>query len=144
MKFFQNFIQRLHNEIPLIHQFVRNGKFLAIDLVISEKQYIDVDRTVRIYPLPFLIILRFTCPTESPLDILAYFQDHQTFSLGIISLRELKFIHHRSVNELTLALKSPRLRLQKRRNALIRRSKLHVKKTYRILYILSSITLIRA
>ena len=123
---------------------MRNRQFLAIYPIVSEKQNVDVDRTVRVYPLPFLIILRLTCPSDSPLDILAYFQNHQTFGLGIISLRKLKFIHHRSVNELTLALKSPRIRLQKRRNALIRRSELHVEQTYRVLYILSSITLIRA
>ena len=105
----RNLLQWLQHEIAFIHQFVRNCKFLAIYLIVSEEQYVYVDRTIRIYPLPFLIILRPAGPSKPPLDILTYLQDHQAFGLGIISLRKIKFIHHRSVHELFIALNSPRI-----------------------------------
>ena len=121
---------------------MRNRKFLAINLIISEEQYIYVYRPVGIYPLPSFVILRLTCPAKLPLYILAYFQDHQPFRLGIISLPQPQLIADRCIKELIFRLKSPWLRLQKRRNCRIWRSELHIKQRYRILDILRPITLI--
>ena len=121
---------------------MRNRKFLAINLIISEQQYIYIYRSVGIYPLPYFVILRLTCPAKPPLYILAYFQDHQSFRLRIISFPQPQLIADRRIKELLFRLEPPWFRLQKRRNCRIWRSELHIKQRYRILDILRPVALI--
>ena len=51
---------------------MRNSKFRTVYLIVSEKQYVYIDRTIGIYPLPLLIILRPAGPSHPSFDILAY------------------------------------------------------------------------
>ena len=76
---------------------MRNRKFLTINLVVAEQQYIYVYRPVGIYPLTLFVVLRLSCPAKPPLYILADFQDHQSLRLWIISIPQPQLITDRCI-----------------------------------------------
>ena len=122
--------------------FMRNRKFLTINLIISKQQYIDIDRTVSIKSFTVIAVQRFHLSSETFLYALAYLQDHQSLGFRIISFLHIKFIQHCGIYEPAIGVKAPWLSLQKVRNRLVGSPQLNVQKTYRILDILPSVSLI--